>query len=149
MGHDKYTNHRLIKAMMINYKPTINIKWHRPKLIISREGISSTIIQKINPWLIKKVGEDTSDLIVKRKSYLDTDDRIDSFTSREGGFLYNNLILILMCFTIMWGTLFPILSEAWDGNKIYVGASYFNQLNIPIGLVLLFLMLSNLLFKIF
>ena len=40
----------------------------------------------------------------------------------------------------MWGTLFPILSEAWDGNKIYVGASYFNQLNIPIGLVLLFLM---------
>lgn len=76
----------------------------------------------------------------KRKSYLDTDDRIDSFTSREGGFLYNNLILILMCFTIMWGTLFPILSEAWDGNKIYVGASYFNQLNIPIGLVLLFLM---------
>ena len=69
----------------------------------------------------------------KRKSYLDTPDKIDSFTSREGGFLYNNLILILMCFTIMWGTLFPILSEAWDGNKIYVGASYFNQLNIPIG----------------
>ena len=76
----------------------------------------------------------------KRKSYLDTPDKIDSFSSREGGFLYNNLILILMCFTIMWGTLFPILSEAWDGNKIYVGASYFNQLNIPIGLVLLFLM---------
>jgi len=76
----------------------------------------------------------------KRKSYLDTPDKIDSFTSREGGFLYNNLILILMWFTIMWGTLFPILSEAWDGNKIYVGASYFNQLNIPIGLVLLFLM---------
>ena len=76
----------------------------------------------------------------KRKSYLDTPDKIDSFTSREGGFLYNNLILILMCFTIIWGTLFPILSEAWDGNKIYVGASYFNQLNIPIGLVLLFLM---------
>ena len=76
----------------------------------------------------------------RRKSYLDTPDKIDSFSSREGGFLYNNLILILMCFTIMWGTLFPILSEAWDGNKIYVGAPYFNQLNIPIGLVLLFLM---------
>ena len=41
----------------------------------------------------------------KRKSYLDTPDKIDSFSSREGGFLYNNLILILMCFTIMWGTL--------------------------------------------
>jgi len=36
--------------------------------------------------------------------------------------------------------LFPIISEAWDGNKIYIGASYFNQLNVPIGIVLLFLM---------
>ena len=77
---------------------------------------------------------------LRRKTYLETDDKIDSFTSREGGFLYNKLILILMCFTIMWGTLFPILSEAWDGEKIYVGQSYFNQLNVPIGLVLLFLM---------
>jgi cytochrome c-type biogenesis protein CcmF len=36
--------------------------------------------------------------------------------------------------------LFPIISEAWDGNKIHIGASYFNQLNVPIGIVLLFLM---------
>ena len=45
-----------------------------------------------------------------------------------------------MCFIVLWGTLFPILSEAWNGEKIYVGATYFNQLNVPIGLVLLFLM---------
>ena len=44
----------------------------------------------------------------KRKSYLDTPDKIDSFTSREGGFLYNNLILILMFFTIMWLSLIHI-----------------------------------------
>ena len=75
-----------------------------------------------------------------RIDLLKSDDKIDSFTSREGGFLYNNLILLLMCFIVLWGTLFPILSEAWNGEKIYVGAAYFNQLNVPIGLALLFLM---------
>ena len=76
----------------------------------------------------------------KRFDLLKSDKKIDSFSSREGGFLYNNLILLLMCFIVLWGTLFPIFSEAWNGEKIYVGASYFNQLNVPIGLVLLFLM---------
>ena len=76
----------------------------------------------------------------KRFDLLKSDKKIDSFSSREGGFLYNNLILLLMCFIVLWGTLFPILSEAWNGEKIYVGATYFNQLNVPIGLVLLFLM---------
>ncbi len=76
----------------------------------------------------------------KRSDLLKSDEKIDSFTSREGGFLYNNLILLLMCFIVLWGTLFPILSEAWNGEKIYVGATYFNQLNVPIGLALLFLM---------
>ena len=76
----------------------------------------------------------------KRYHLLRSRDKIESFTSREGGFLYNNLILLIMCFIILWGTLFPIISEAWDGNKIYIGASYFNQLNVPIGIVLLFLM---------
>jgi len=76
----------------------------------------------------------------KNLDILKTDNKIDSYTSREGGFLYNNLILLLMCFIVLWGTLFPILSEAWNGEKIYVGATYFNQLNVPIGLVLLFLM---------
>ncbi len=76
----------------------------------------------------------------KRYHLLRSRDKIESFTSREGGFLYNNLILLIMCFIILWGTLFPIISEAWDGNKIHIGASYFNQLNVPIGIVLLFLM---------
>jgi cytochrome c-type biogenesis protein CcmF len=78
--------------------------------------------------------------VFKRSDLLKSDNKIDSFTSREGGFLYNNLILLLMCFIVLWGTLFPILSEAWNGEKIYVGATYFNQLNVPIGLALLFLM---------
>ena len=78
--------------------------------------------------------------VFKRYDILKSDNKIDSFTSREGGFLYNNLILLLMCFIVLWGTLFPILSEAWNGEKIYIGQTYFNQLNVPIGLALLFLM---------
>ncbi len=76
----------------------------------------------------------------KQYNLLVSKEKIKSFTSREGGFLYNNLILITMCFIVLWGTLFPIISEAWNGEKIHIGQNYFNQLNVPIGVLLLFLM---------
>jgi len=40
---------------------------------------------------------------------------------------------------VLWGTLFPILSEAIRGTKITVGPPFFNQVNIPLGLALLLL----------
>ena len=76
----------------------------------------------------------------KHYHMLVSEEKIKSFTSREGGFLYNNLILVTMCFIVLWGTLFPIISEAWNGEKIHIGQNYFNQLNVPIGIFLLFLM---------
>ncbi len=78
-------------------------------------------------------------LLVKRKKFLQSDKRIESFTSRESGFLFNNVVFVVMCFAVFWGTLFPVISEAVRGTKITVGAPFFNQVNIPIGLVLLFL----------
>ncbi len=78
-------------------------------------------------------------LLFSRLSILKSEKRIESFTSRESGFLFNNVIFIVMCFTVFWGTIFPVLSEAVRGTKITVGAPFFNQVNIPIGLVLLFL----------
>ena len=42
-----------------------------------------------------------------------------------------------MCFAVFWGTLFPVITEAINGNKISVGPPFFNQINIPIGLALL------------
>ena len=59
--------------------------------------------------------------------------------SRESSFLFNNLVLLIACFVILWGTLFPILTEYVEGNKVTVGAPFYNRVAIPIGLFLLFL----------
>jgi cytochrome c-type biogenesis protein CcmF len=70
---------------------------------------------------------------------LKSENRLDSFVSRESTFLFNNLLLVGAAFAILWGTLFPILSEAVRGVKITVGAPFFNEVTIPItfGLVTL------------
>jgi cytochrome c-type biogenesis protein CcmF len=62
---------------------------------------------------------------------------LESMVSREASFLFNNLLLIGIAFSVLWGTLFPILSEAVQGTKVTVGPPFFNQVNIPLGLALL------------
>ena len=59
--------------------------------------------------------------------------------SRESSFLFNNLILLASCFAVLWGTLFPVISEAVTGDKISLDADWYNRLMVPIGLFLLFL----------
>ena len=76
-------------------------------------------------------------LILVRLPILKSEKRIESFTSRESGFLFNNVIFLVICFAVFWGTIFPVLSEAVRGEKITVGAPFFNQVNVPIGLLLL------------
>jgi cytochrome c-type biogenesis protein CcmF len=78
-------------------------------------------------------------LILDRLDYLRTEARLESVISRESSFMFNNLMLVAACFAILWGTLFPVISEAVTGEKISVGAPFFNRINIPIGLFLLFL----------
>ena len=78
-------------------------------------------------------------LIIQNLSNLKSDKRIESLTSRESGFLFNNVIFVTLCFAVFWGTIFPVISEAVQGTKITVGAPFFNQVTIPIGLFLLFL----------
>ena len=75
----------------------------------------------------------------KNRDYLRSDNQLDSLVSRESSFLFNNLILLAACFAVLWGTLFPVLSEAVTGNKISVGPPFFNRVNVPIALFLLFL----------
>lgn len=65
--------------------------------------------------------------------------QLDSWLSRESSFLYNNLLLVGIAFAILWGTLFPIISEAVRGVKITVGPPFFNAVATPIGLGLLLL----------
>jgi cytochrome c-type biogenesis protein CcmF len=76
---------------------------------------------------------------VKNRSYLKSEHRLESLVSRESSFLFNNLILLVACFTVLWGTLFPILSEWVQGHKITVGPPFFNRVNIPVALLLLLL----------
>jgi cytochrome c-type biogenesis protein CcmF len=78
-------------------------------------------------------------LLIKRLPQLRSDHRLESVISRESSFLFNNLFLVGMMFSVLWGTMFPIISEAVRGIKISVAAPFFNQVNVPLGLALLFL----------
>src|SRR6202162_758872 len=73
------------------------------------------------------------------RDYLRGDNQLDSLVSRETSFLFNNLVLLAACFAVLWGTLFPVLSEWVTGNKISVGPPFFNKVNVPIALFLIFL----------
>ncbi len=64
----------------------------------------------------------------------------ESFVSREGSFLYNNWIFMAATASVLWGTTYPLLSEAFRGYKVMVGPSFYNQVNVPLGIALLFLM---------
>jgi cytochrome c-type biogenesis protein CcmF len=76
---------------------------------------------------------------VLNHSHLRSENRLESLVSRESSFLFNNLILLVSCFTVLWGTIFPLLSEYVQGHKVTVGPPFFNKVNIPIGLFLIFL----------
>src|SRR6185295_14668631 len=54
-------------------------------------------------------------------SYLKSEHKLESLVSRESSFLFNNLLLLASCFAVLWGTLFPVLSEAVQGTKVTVG----------------------------
>jgi cytochrome c-type biogenesis protein CcmF len=78
-------------------------------------------------------------MILSRLEYLKSEAPIESVVSRESSFLFNNLILLAACFAVLWGTLFPVITEHFNGEKISVDAPFFNKINIPIGLFLMFL----------
>lgn len=78
-------------------------------------------------------------LLVNRLALLKGENELDSLLSRESTFLFNNLILVGAAFAIFWGTIFPLISEAVRGVKITVGPPFYNQIMVPIGLVLLLL----------
>jgi cytochrome c-type biogenesis protein CcmF len=78
-------------------------------------------------------------LILSRLDYLKSENKLESVLSRESSFLFNNLLLLASAFAVLWGTVFPRISELITGEKITVGAPFFNKVNVPIGLCLLLL----------
>ncbi len=79
-------------------------------------------------------------LLAYRLPELRTAATVESFLSRESAFLFNNLVLVGIMFATFWGTVFPVLSEWVRGVKITVGPPFFNRVNAPLGIALLFLM---------
>jgi cytochrome c-type biogenesis protein CcmF len=78
-------------------------------------------------------------LYARRLPDLTADSTLESIVSREASFLFNNLLLVGIAFSVLLGTLFPILSELVTGTKVTMGPPAFNRVNIPLGLALLLL----------
>src|ERR671910_564886 len=78
-------------------------------------------------------------LIISRLQLLRSEAKLDSLLSREAFFLLNNLVLVGLCLVIMWGTFFPLISEALTGTEASVGPPWFNRLTTPLAIVLVLL----------
>jgi cytochrome c-type biogenesis protein CcmF len=76
---------------------------------------------------------------VKNKEHLRSEHKLESLISRESSFLFNNLLFVLLCFTVLWGTWFPKISELAQGNKVTVGAPFYNRVAVPVAMLLLIL----------
>ena len=114
--------------------------------LLTRAGLVSSVHafaqSSIGTWFVVFMGIVLAVCIftyILQHNHLKSDHHLESLVSRESSFLFNNLVLLAACFVILWGTLFPILSEYVVGNKVTVGAPWYNAVAIPIGIFLLFL----------
>jgi cytochrome c-type biogenesis protein CcmF len=78
-------------------------------------------------------------LVVSRRDMLRSEHRLDSLLSREAVFIANNLVLVALCFVILWGTYFPLISEAVTGQEASVGPPWFDRYTVPLALILVLL----------
>jgi cytochrome c-type biogenesis protein CcmF len=110
----------------------------------------SGVVQSVHAFARSEIGKyfvtfmalgiaGTAYLILDRLNYLKSESKLESVVSRESSFLFNNLILLASCFAVLWGTLFPVISEYAMAEKISLDADWYNRLMVPIGLALLFL----------
>jgi len=113
---------------------------------ITRSGVISSVhsfaLSSIGPFFVIYLALSTAlglFWIVYRSKELHSEQRMRSFLSREASFLLNNLLFVAICFAIFWGTVFPILSEWVQGEKITVSTPFFNTVNLPLSLALLIL----------
>ncbi|TFB13188.1 heme lyase CcmF/NrfE family subunit [Candidatus Marinimicrobia bacterium MT.SAG.4] len=78
-------------------------------------------------------------LLFMRLDSLKSESQLESFISRESTFLFNNLLLVGAAFAVLWGTIFPLVSESFKGVQVTVSAPFFNAITVPIGLSLILL----------
>lgn len=147
-----------VHSVMIQEQKGMLKKWNMILIIITfflaifgtfitRSGIISSVHSfaqsDIGPYFLGFIGFVlifSFVIFVQRLGDLKSENQFDSILSRESAFMLNNLLFLGAAFTVFLGTIFPIISELIKGEKILVGPPYFNKVNVPIGLVLIFLM---------
>jgi cytochrome c-type biogenesis protein CcmF len=114
---------------------------------LTRSGIIQSIHSftqsSIGPWFLGFICLITAGslaLVFLRLPLLRTKTRLESLVSREATFLYNNLLLVALSLTILWGVVYPLLSEAVTGEAASVSKPYYNFFLHSFGLPLLLLM---------
>ena len=113
---------------------------------LTRSGVVSSVHafaqSNIGTWFVGFIGVTLLVCLgayLKNRDYLKSENQLDSVISRESSFLFNNLLFLVACIAVLSGTLFPVFSEWITGDRISVGAPFFNKVNVPIGLLILFL----------
>jgi cytochrome c-type biogenesis protein CcmF len=114
---------------------------------LTRSGVINSIHSftqsSIGAWFLGFIavvlGASTA-LILSRLTLLRAPTRLESLVSREAAFLYNNLFLVALALTVLWGVVYPLVSEAVRGVAITVGAPYYDFFALVFGLPLVFLM---------
>jgi cytochrome c-type biogenesis protein CcmF len=114
---------------------------------LTRSGVVNSIHSftesPLGPWFLGFICVVTAGslaLVFWRLPLLRTKTRLESLVSREAAFLYNNLLLVALCLTILWGVAFPMLSELVRGETRTVGRPYYDFFLRTFGLPLLLLM---------
>ena len=150
-------NTAFLHSIMVQEKRGMLRKWNVTLVVstfllaifgtfITRSGVISSVHSfaqsPVGKWfagfLVLAIAA-TAYLVTTRLKDLESKAELESMVSREAAFLYNNLVLVGIAFSVLWGTLFPMITEAVRGEKITVGPPFFNAVNIPLGLLLLLL----------
>ena len=106
-------------------------------------SIHSFTQSSIGPWFLAFIGVTVAvslGLVFWRLPQLRSPTKLESPISREAAFLYNNLLLLALCLAILWGVVYPMLSEAIRGEAAVLGRSYYDFFLRAFGLPLLLLM---------
>jgi cytochrome c-type biogenesis protein CcmF len=149
------TTTAFLHSIMIQEKRGMLRKWNVVLVVVSfllaifgtfitRSGVIESVHSfaqsPVGPWFATFFFLSTGVtiyLVGTRLPHMEAKAELESMVSREAAFLYNNLVLCGIAFAVLWGTVFPIISEWWGREKITVGPPFFNTVNVPLGLLLL------------
>jgi cytochrome c-type biogenesis protein CcmF len=114
---------------------------------LTRSGVVNSIHSftesSIGPWFLGFIALTVAvslAIVFRRLPQLRSPTKLESPISREAAFLYNNLLVLALCLAILWGVVYPMLSEAVRGEAVVLGRSYYDFFLRAFGLPLLLLM---------